>query len=260
MIQTYSKFYYGFEVSSDNRYVDFKEGAPELTATLNIGSYSMTEYAAELARALNAAGALDYTVTVSRVTRKFTVAASGTFQLLVTSGSHFGTSAFSKFGFTGVDRTGTNTYTGDTGGGSEYRMQARLQSYTPSSNWQGYSDASVSKSASGRKEVVGFGTEKFIEMNIKWVTDIMLNNICPTDWHRDSISTVADLRTFMQFITTVKPVEFMEDEDVPGTYETLVIEKTPAESKGTQYKLIELYDKGLVGFFETGTLTFRVLT
>lgn len=56
MIRTKSKFYYGHTIDSDNNLLDFKEGAgTELTATLNVGEYSLTDFVTEVARALNAA-------------------------------------------------------------------------------------------------------------------------------------------------------------------------------------------------------------
>ena len=115
-LATHSKFYYGFEIDETNQYLDFNEGSGELSAELEIGLYSFTDYCAELARALNAAGGSTYTVTGNRTTRKITIAATGTFSLLVSSGSHEGTSAFATAGFTGADRSGSASYEGAASG------------------------------------------------------------------------------------------------------------------------------------------------
>ena len=88
-LNTMIKFYFGHNVTSSNSKLDFQEGAgSELTATLNVGDYSLTEYATELQRALNDAGALTFTVTVARATRYVTIAATGAFTLLAATGTN----------------------------------------------------------------------------------------------------------------------------------------------------------------------------
>src|SRR6185503_364885 len=95
-------------------------------------------------------GALTYTVTANRSSRTITIATTSTFSLLVSSGTHTGTAPWSLMGFTGSDRTGASTYTGNAASGSEYRPQFLLQNYISSDDWQQAADASVNKTASGR--------------------------------------------------------------------------------------------------------------
>lgn len=254
-LTTHSKFYYDYVVSDDALYIDFSEGASELTATLDIGSYSLTDFVAELSRALNAAGALDYTVTLNRTTRKITIAASGDFELLVSTGSHEGTSAFGLAGFSGADLTGEDSYEG-AAAGSAYTTQFILQSYVSPDDFQDSTYGSVNKSASGKLEVISFGTETFVEANLKYATNYEHGADAPI---RSNATGVADLRALMQYLTTKGPLEFMPDEDTPNTFYTVVLESTPDDNKGLRYKLKELYGQGLPGYFETGTLKFRVL-
>lgn len=254
-LTTHSKFYFGYEIDSDNLYLDFSEGGPELTAVIPVGSYSLETIADAVAGALTEAGGQTYSASVNRITRKITISAPGNFELLVSSGSHLGSSAYSVIGFTGADLTGDDNYLGNQGAGSEYTTQFILQSYIPASNYQQAADAVVNKAASGRVEVVTYGTEQFIEMDLKFVTDIAQDASSPI---RQNLSGVAALRTFLQFLVTKAPVEFMADEDDESTFETLILESTPLDQKGTGYKMRELYDRGLPGYFETGVLKFRV--
>jgi hypothetical protein len=255
-LSTRSRFYYGVEIDSTNNQVDFTEAGVPMVATLSIGAYSFTDLATEFSRALNAAGDYTYTVTANRSTRTFTVATTGleNFELLGTTGVTVGTSALPDLGFA-ADQTGTNTYTG-TGVGTAYSPQFVLQSYVSSEDFRSAVDAVVNTSASGKVEIFSFGSEKFVEFNIRLATNVSQ----PTGHSIENSATgVEDLRLFMRHICNKFPVEFMADRDTPNTFETLILEKTPEDQKGVKYKLRELYDKNLPGYYETGVLTMRVI-
>lgn len=251
---TQSKFYYGFEIDSTNNKIDFDEGGPELTATLSIGEYSATEIALEVQNQLNAEGALTYTVTFNRTTRIFTIAATGVFSLLITSGTNNGTSAYGAIGFTGADVTGFATYSG-AAAGSSYLTQFFIQDYTSADNWVKAADASVNKSASGKVEVISFGVEAFFEGNLKFVTDRDMTG----GFIRNNPTGVSDLRQLMTYLITKAPVEFMPDSDDEPTFYKIILESTPDQSNGTGFKLNELDGQGLRDFYETGVLKFRVV-
>ncbi len=253
----YSKFYFGHTIDTTNKSLDFSEGGSELQATLNIGSYTLTEFLAEIKRAMESVGALVYTVTASRSTRIITIASTSNFELLVTTGTRVGTTVYTLIGFTGADQTGAGTYDGDAASGSEFKPQFFLQDHTPSDRYQEAVDASVNESASGQLEVIQFGTRNFVEMNIRYQTD---DSPTAHTEIRLQANAVANLITFMQYITGKKPVEYMEDEDIPTTFEKLVLEKLPISSKGTGFKLIERVEDTLPGYFDTGVMQFRVQT
>lgn len=253
-LSTHSKFYYGFEVTADAYLLDFSEGAGELTAELDVGAYSLEDFADEISRAMNEAGALTYTVSVDRATRKITISAGSNFSLLVATGSHLGTSIFEAAGFTGADRSGAASYEG-AAAGSEYATQFVLQSYVGPDDFQDSTYGTVNKSASGKIEVVSFGEESFIEANIAFVTDRAQPSGGPI---RNNASGVNNLRALMQYLITKGPLEFMPDESDPDTFHEVVLESTPDDARGLRYKLRELYGRGLPGFFETGVLKFRV--
>lgn len=255
-LTTHSKIYYGHTVDETNNAIDFKEGVPELNATLNTGEYTLEDYATEVERALNVAGALTYVVTVNRSTRRLTISAGAVFSLLISSGSRVGTTAFTMMGFTGADLTGLSSYTGNAASGSSFSTQFILQDHVPSSNFIRSIDATVNKAASGRVEVFRYGTERFIEFSLKFITNIVQPSGGPI---RNSATGVADTLALMDYLVTKAPVEFMPDESAPGTFQNVFLESTPEDSKGVGYKLKELYDRGLPGYFETGVLRFRVL-
>lgn len=252
----YSKFYYGFEVTQDNQYIDFDEGGPELSAAIEIGSYTLTELAQELAIAMNAVGGQTYTVTVDRATRKLTISAPGNFTLKITNGSHLGTTAYGLIGFTGSNRTGDNEYEGNNATGSVYTPQFPLQSYIDKDSWEGAVYATVAKSASGKIQVVSFGKENFFQFDIKFSTN---QEVGDGSVIRYNATGVEDLTAFMRHCISKAPFEFIPDEDDPDTFHKVMLESTPDDSKGLSFKLKELYAKGLYGFFDTGNLKLRYI-
>lgn len=254
-LTTFSKFYFGWEITTENYQLDFGEGGPELTAEIAVGFYTFTSFLDAIEDALNTAGGLTYTVTGSRTTRIITIAATGTFQLKCSSGTHVGNDPFLLIGYTGADKTGAATYAAGTASGSSYAPQFILQDHVPTTNWKKASQSTVNKTADGRVEMIKFGDEQFMQCNIKYVTNITQDG---TLIHTNS-SGVTNLITFMDWLVLKAPVEYMADSSTVSTFENLMLESTPEDSKGTGYKLKELYDQGLPGYFETGTLVFRVV-
>jgi hypothetical protein len=254
-LSTFSKFYYGYEITTDNYIINFDEGGSELSAEVAVGAYTFTTFLTAIETALNSAGALTYTVTGNRTTRIITIAASGNFSLLTSTGTQLGASPFSLMGFTGADRTGDDTYAGNTAAGSSYAPQFILQDHVATTDWKMASQATVNKTADGRVEVVKFGDEQFMQANIKYATDIGQDGVVI----HTNASGVANLRTFMEWLIKKYPIEYMADVDTVATFENLILESSPDSQNGTGYKLKELYDIGLPGYFETGILKFRVV-
>lgn len=257
MIDTFSKFYYGFAVDTTNNKINFDEGGGELTATVVSGGYTFEEFADEIERVMSAAGGQAYTVTTDRVNRKLTISASASFTLKITSGSNSGISTYSLMGFTGADVSGTNSYTGNTEAGSEFVPQFKLQSYIPSDDWQESVSVAINEATSGKIETISFGTRQFVQFNLKYITN--------KSWASNAVflanaTGVEDARDFLQSITQKIPVEFMPDRDAPVTFQKLLLEKTPSSSQGTGYVLKELFDRNLPDIYETGNLLFRVQT
>lgn len=252
MPKVHSKFYYIEEITKDNRLLNFDEGAGELTAQVRIGSYGMSDLANAVAEALNEEGLLEYSVSLDRATRQYTIAANGNFDLLTTSGSGIGQSVFSIIGFVGADKTGVSSYQGDACG-VEFLPQFYLQDYIPFGNWVESVSESVNEAASGELEVVTFGQRQLMEFNMTYITDYNQDN----GFIKNDQNAVANVLAFLNHCIKKRIVEFMEDESLSNAFDKCLLESTPGSGKGTGFKLNELYSRGLYGFFETGRIKFR---
>jgi hypothetical protein len=255
-LKTRSAFTYGHTFDDNNQFIDFSEdgGATELVATIEIGSYTLNQLTDKIAQALNEIGDNEYTVTLDRATRKYTISADNPFQLLVTSGTHSAINAFTLLGFT-ADKTGGSSYESDVASGSIYYPQAPLKDYTSFDDIEEAAQARVNESSDGSTvEVVSFGTRNFMECNIKYATDIL------GQVHiEENPNGVALLRTFMQYITKKRPIEFIPDRDNLAVFSECLLESTPRSRDGVGFQLRELYAEKLAFYFETGRLIFRRL-
>jgi len=252
MIFTNSAFYYGPEINENSLYIDFDEGAGELTAELFVGGYVLSDIAEEVERALNAIGTLTYTVTMDRATRKLTIAGSAAFDLLFSTGTNITFSAASKLGYSATDVTTLTSYESDLTVGSIYLPQFKLQNYIALEDWQDLTQASQAESASGVIEVISFTSVNFTEFNIT-----LANDYDQYAAIERNLTGVSDLRTFMQYIVQKFNIEFLPDREDENTFNKVLLEKTPLSKNGTGFKLKELYGKGLVGYYESGKLKFR---
>lgn len=252
-IKTYSLFTYGHDITNINDFIDFNEGAGEIATQIEIGSYTLQDFLSKILEAMNTGGNQEYTGTINRTTRKITISATSNFDLLVTTGTHSSISAFQLMGFTS-DKTGSNSYEGDIASGFAYEPQFLLQDFVAFEDNVKTAQASVNESASGVVEVVSFGKNEFMECNITLATDIV-----PQGAIKENANGVSDLRAFMLYAINKKPMEFIADINTPENFVSCLLEKTQQDSKGTGFKLYELYARKLVGYFETKTLTFRKL-
>lgn len=257
MINTYSKFYYGLEVTEDNKWLDFDEGAGELSVEVRAGFYTPSELAEYIESEMNDLGSETYTVTFNRSTRKITIAATGSFDLLWDSGTNTDDTIGELLGYTiSADDTGASSYLADTTCGSVYSPQFKLQDYVSEAHSRNLRSAMKQKSASGLVEVINFGTDKFFEFSIKFATNIQQPSAGPII---NNLTGVEDLEDFMQWLMLGAQVEFMPDTATPSDFYILFLESGAGDSNGLGYKLQEQYSRGLVGYFETGVLKFRVL-
>lgn len=256
-LTTFSQFFYGHTVDSTNNAIDFDEGGSELQATIATGDYTITEYLVAVKTALDAAGALTYTVALNRSTRKITISSTSTFALRTNTGTRSSVSAWSMLGYTtGSNKSGASTYTAENESASQYRPQSILEDHIPSENWLEKNDGVVNESASGIVQVVYFGDVRFIQLNIKYATNLTVRSIQSTIENQSS--GLDNLRAFMNYITTKAKFEFMPDRDTPSTYYKVILDKTEESKNGISYKLKEL--KNGAGYFETGKLILRVVT
>lgn len=247
-----SSFFYGHTVDDTNNYFSFKESGSELNGELIVGDYTLESYATLIANAMTTAGTQTYSTSVDREVRAITISADSNFSLLVSSGTN--TAAYNLIGFTSSDRTGSNSYTGDSSSGEVYNPQFLLQKYVASEDYSESIDPSINESGSGDIQVISFGKRKFMQCNITYITDREQGFNSPIE---NNTTGVSDLRDFLSNLINKSKIEFMENRDIPNVFEDMLLESTPESSTGTSFKLKELYNRGLPGFFETGLLKFR---
>lgn len=256
-LNTFSIFYYGFDITSNTQFINFDEGSGELSASVAIQSYTLTDLLTAIKTSLDSVGTQTYTVSVNRQTRIVTISAASNFDLLVSTGSQAGASPFELLGFTGsTDLTGQNSYSGQSPAGSFYEPQFKLQDYNDQNKDQTKIDASVNESASGDIEVISFGTRKIINASFKYITDVT-----PQDGYviKNNSNGISDAESFFQFLIEKKPLEFMPDINDRNTFIKVLLEGTNNNRDGTGYKLTELVGQGLPGYYEINNVKFRVI-
>jgi hypothetical protein len=256
-INTYSAFTYGHTITEDNQWINFSEnGIDELSAQIDIGAYTLGEFASKVASALNEVGTLNYTCEVNRETLKLTISADSNYWIYVTTGTNVSISAYGLMGYS-TDRSNVNNQEGDNISGSVYEPQTPLQKFVDFDDNVKFNQSSVNESASGVVEVVSYGTINMMECEIPLCTDIT-----PQLYIKENASGVADVRAFMLYAISKAPIEFIpnySDGNKDAGIVECILEKTPEDSKGTGFKLKEQYAKKLIGYYSTGKLMFRKL-
>lgn len=246
-------FLYGFQVTENNRSIDFRSVALETVrlASLNLGYYSLTALCAEIKRALQAADpARTFTVTADRTVlggleNRVTVATNGThFELLGASGPRTASSALPLFGFNNADYTTGTTYTGSASAGTVLIPRFQVYNYkSPKHKKQVFGNVNVA--ASGVKEAVVYSIQTFWQGEFKYEFQ-------------------ADVETywapFIDWIIQQRLIEFTPDIASPSIFYECTLEKTDSDSKGLAHEMIELTSFDMPGLFRTGNLTFRVST
>lgn len=255
-IDSFSKFFYGTTVTNENPYLNFSEGAGELSIQVPAKSYTPSELIQQIANSLNEVGGLTYSVGFNRFTRTVTISADGVFELLVNTGSQGGTSLFPLLGFEGADRTGLSSYEANKQYAKEYKVQLKFQSYVPPEHNQSLVQSVINKTATGAVEVVTFGTESFYEAELKFITNLPMDNYVI----RNNRTGVEDATEFMREITKKRRFEIMPDEQSPDVFDKVILESTPEASDGTSFKLKELTSENIRDVYDIGILKLRVVT
>lgn len=256
-LENHSKFYYGWQITNSNKYIDFNDGAGVKTATLKVGYYSSNDLMIEIKKKMDALSTLDFTISFNRTTRKFTISSTSNFSLLFSTGPNAAQSTAELLGYQATDKTGASSYLAESVSGYEYSTQFYIQSYKDTSTNRKAIDGTVNKSASGAIEVIKFGNERFMEGEFLFITNIIQESISII---RTNSSGREDFIQFIEWCTEKAPVEFIKNENDPSTFQTLVLESTPSDSKGLDYDLIEMYDRGLAQYYRSGVLKFRLIS
>lgn len=255
MIQTFSSFYYGHDITEANQFLGFSEGAgPEIKATLKIGDYSLTGFAAEVCRAMNQAGGLTYSFSINRKTRLITISASGSFTLLAGTSLFVGSSCWPLLGFN-ADTLSLTSHTGSFASGSAWFPQMKIQSHVPFEHQISSVDGVVKKATDGTIEAVSYGTESIMDCEFLFITDIVQAENCMI---RSDKAGVANALDFLKYATKKHNLEFNPDVDSDDYY-SCILDKTQESQDGLAFKLKEMYGRGLPGYYETGIIKFRLV-
>lgn len=250
-INTLSLFYYGQTITYQNQFLDFDEGGSVFTAILVPDAYTLTTFAQHVADQMTAYGGQTYSVAVDRTTRKLTISAAGTFNLRCATGPNIGTAPWSLMGFSATDRTGTDSYQGQSGSGSVYQTQYPMDKYISLDDKQVLETPTVNTSASGVVWAVNFGIGRRMEAQIRVITNKTGLNNTP---FFSNASGYANAQAFMQYLMTKAPVEFIPDVSDPTTFDSILLDGDDIDKTGMGYGLVGM---GAPGFFQTGKLLFR---
>jgi len=255
MIKTRSQFYYGLEITIYNQYIDFQEGSgPVLQAKLALGQYSHSELIIELAKKMNEIGDGLYVWDFNRTEMLMSVSCDINFKLLCGTGSHSTSGIWEMLGFDLTDKTGSNAYTGTQKSGSNYRPTFYLQNYVSTEQNISPVESSLNKTGSGRRELVIFGLEKLMECEIYYITNFYQPEGGPIEYDSNAFS---NCKSFMDYIIKGGHFEFMENRANPNIYETLQLKSTSDSQDGISYRIEEMVDKGLQGYYRLNKLVFR---
>ena len=256
-LENHSKFYYGWLIDNTNKYIDFNDGAGIKTAILKVGYYSSGDLIIEIKKKMDALSTLDFSIIFNRTTRRFAISSTSNFSLLFATGPYFALSTAALLGYSASNKTGASSYLAESVSGFEYSTQFYIQSYKDTSTNRKAIDGTINKSASGAIEVIKFGNERFMEGEFLFITNIVQESISII---RTSTQGREDFIQFIEWCTEKAPVEFIKNENDPSTFQTLVLESTPSDSKGLDYDLIEMYDRGLAQYYRSGVLKFRLIS
>lgn len=255
-LTTHSKFYYGWQITTNNKFLDFNDGSGVKLATLSVGYYTSSQLAAEIEKQMNAVSSVDFTVTFNRSTRKFTISAVTNFSLLFLTGSNAGQSPYGLLGYSQTDKTGTNSYLAENVSGFEYLTQFYIQSYKDPTTNRKAVDGVINESSSGEIEVIKFGNKRFMQAEFLFITNLIQETGSIV---RTNVNGVNDFIQLMEWLTEKAPIEFMKDESDVETFNEYILESTEQDSKGLDYDLIEEYERGLPDYYKSGKLQFRLI-
>ena len=255
-LEKHSKIYYDFQITADNKYLDLSDSQDLYAIELNVGSYTPTELAKHVQSKINEVASDEFTVTFNRADRMFTITSEDVFEMLFATGSNASRSCAFVLGFPAEDQLGGDNYTSYYSAGKVYSTQFYIQSYKPTKQNRKAIDGVVNKSASGKVEVVKYGNERFLDGEFLFITDIVQME---PSIIRSNPNGVQDYLSLIEWLVEKSPVEIMIDESKPEEFQTFILESTEQDSKGLDYELIELYDRGLPLYYRSGKLKFKLM-
>lgn len=250
-------FLYGFDVNNNNKYINFKNASlgPQLTAVLNVGNYSASEFMTEVKRALEVAdGIYKYTVSIDRstasgISNRVTISTTSSFlSILFGTGLNAGNAPWVLLGFANSDYTGSTSYVGFTNCGTILFPDSTIYDYLGPDQMI-TNDGVRNISAAGVKESLVFAQMRFFQGQWKYITNF------------GGSTQLDEWESFLKYATRQLKFEF-----TPSVFENYdgwikcTLESTPADSNGLGYSLKQMRGEGLYRFYDTGVMKFRVVT
>lgn len=250
-LSDYGLFLYGYTVSSANFSLDFQAASlgPQITASLNYGTYSLTAILTEVGRAMSAADTNNtYTATADRtqsggLQNRIIISTSGShLSLLCTSGTNVSTSPWSILGFSTIsDKTGSTSYTGQFTTGTTLRPTQYPYNYLSPTSIQ-LPIAITNMSTSGNKETLTYSIQTYWQLQVKYILESdRKNNWAP----------------MMQWMMQGNLVEFTPNISSPTVFHEGWMEGNNGSSTGLGYSFKELLPD-FPNEYDTGLIKFRV--
>lgn len=255
-LKTRSVFYYGHTINLTNKFLDIDEGSGVVSIELQEGAYTPTQFCQMVSTKVNELAVNDWLFTFNRLTREIVITVNASSSILGSSGPNVANSAMFLLGLDLLDYGPfLNLTTGESC--TEYIPQFTLQSYMGSDKTKRPVSAVVTRSASGKKvSVQSFGIDRLVKFNITYITNVPQPS---NDIIMSSSTGLSDALSFLEYATEKAPIEFMVDGSNRLVFESIMLEATPADTSGVGYELVEMYDRGLPYYYETGLLTWLVV-
>lgn len=248
-----TEFFYGIEVTEDNKFLSFQDADGQYNIDMKPNPYSHTCFIDELNKIMVAIEK-DVVFSFDRSTCRVKITTATQLDLLIDSGVT--KNMFELLGFTGgVDLTGQTEYVSDSPLGKRYAVQFCPQSLLRCEDNKRLKDATISESISGKYECFHCGEESFFEFNLRFITDI--EQVC--FFMLTNPNGVQDARDLFDYMICKRPLELTPDCDFRDEFYTVVLDQTPESRDGTGYELKEMYAQGLCGYYETGLLRFKCI-
>lgn len=249
-------FLYGYDVNDFNKYINFQKVSlgPVLTATMNIGNYTATQFMAEVKRAMEFIDGTNlYTLTLNRTinsgrSNNMTISTSGSFlSILFNTGANAATSPRDLMGFAHTDLTGSTTYTGGFQSGTIWIPQFATWNYL-SPDEMVEQDGVKNVTSTGIKETLVFAQMSFFQGEWRYITD------------NDGSFQKTQCENYLKYATKQLKFEYAPsiNED-PTHFFQATLESTPADGNGLKYRLEQMNKVGLYRVYQTGIMKFRVV-
>jgi hypothetical protein len=244
-----SLFLYGFEITTNNRSLDFQSvfGGPTILATLNLGYYSLTSLVFEIGRAMNAADPFNtYGLSVNRTAdsglgNRVTISSAGVYlKLLFGTGPRTTSSVATLIGFNASDYSGATHYQGNSSAGIILIPEYVGYSYL-GPDFMRTVFGSLNISARGDKEAIVWQVQKFFQMEFRFESEAKV---------------ISEWTLFMTWAIQQKMLEFTPDVTLPNNFYQCTLESTDADGKGLGYRMTEMLPDFPFNY-RTGMMKFR---